>query len=259
MIERSPSRRWADELAAWAIPEEILRQAPKPPWGFPTALFAVERAHIGALHRVALEALGDGGTVLDIGCGGGAASIPLFPPATELIAVDSLPEMAEVLTRAADAAGVPNTVVLGQWPEIAIKTPRADVVVCRNVVYNVADIVPFVNAVTEHSARRAIIELTEAHPSVPLAPLWMRFWDLPRPDGPSADLFVEVLRDIGIEPTIEREIRPSIKSQINPSEHLSFVRRRLCLDESHDEEIAAALAEDPHVEETTAVVVSWSP
>lgn len=244
---------------AWTIPEEILRQAPEPPWGFPTALFAAEHAHSGALHRVALEALGEGGTVLDIGCGGGAASLPLFPPATKLIAVDSLPEMTEVFTRAADASGVPITVVLGRWPEIAAEIPSADVVVCRNVVYNVADIVPFVSALTEHSVRRAIIELTEAHPSVPLAPLWMRFWDLPRPEGPTADLFVEVLRDIGIEPTIEREVRPSMKSRIDPKEHLAFVRRRLCLDESHDDEIAAALGRDPHVEETTAVVVSWAP
>ena len=32
--------RWADALAAWAIPDEILAEAPESPWGFPSPVFA---------------------------------------------------------------------------------------------------------------------------------------------------------------------------------------------------------------------------
>ena len=39
-------------------------------------------------HRVAHEALPSGGTLLDVGCGGGAASLPLAPPAALLVGLD---------------------------------------------------------------------------------------------------------------------------------------------------------------------------
>lgn len=256
------AERWARELEAWKIPDEILSQAPVPPWGFPSRLFAVEHSHIGGLHRQAREALGAGGSVLDVGCGGGAASVPLVPPATDLIGVDELSPMLEAFARAAEAAGARHTEVRGRWPAIGGQVPTADAVVCRNVVYNVADIVPFVSALTGHATRRIIVEITDAHPSVPLAPLWMRFWNLARPGGPTAELFVEVLHDMGIDPTVETETRPSLKSQIDPQEHLAFLRRRLCLDASRDDEIAAAieaLDADVHQDETTAVIVAWSP
>ncbi len=255
----SASERWADELEAWKIPDEILRQAPVPPWGFPTHLFAADRGPQGALHRHARDALGGGGSVLDVGCGGGAASVPLAPPATKLTGVDDLPAMLEAFAQAAEAAGARHTEVLGQWPEIAAEVAPAYVVVCRNVVYNVADIVPFVRALHSHAARRVVVELIDAHPSISLDPLWMRFWNLARPDGPTADQFVQVLREIGIDPTVEREIRPSVKARVDPHEHIAFVRRRLCLDASRDDEVAAALDFDAHLDETTAVVVSWGP
>ena len=36
----SAAQRWADDLASWAIPPDILERAPEPPWGFPVACFA---------------------------------------------------------------------------------------------------------------------------------------------------------------------------------------------------------------------------
>jgi hypothetical protein len=61
--------RWRRELAGWAIPDEILAAAPESPWGFPPELFRsrAERtpADPSATTRVALDALGTGGEVLD--------------------------------------------------------------------------------------------------------------------------------------------------------------------------------------------------
>ncbi len=53
------ARRWAENLASWSIPQEILDRAPEPPWGFPTALFT--RAAEQALHE--LRGIGMSATV----------------------------------------------------------------------------------------------------------------------------------------------------------------------------------------------------
>src|SRR5579862_8868502 len=90
--------RWTAELQDWAIPERILAAAPESPWRFPPALFR-SRAEMamGAdptpSDLRAAVALPDGGMVLDIGAGGGAASLPLAPRAGSLVAVDSAEEM----------------------------------------------------------------------------------------------------------------------------------------------------------------------
>jgi SAM-dependent methyltransferase len=253
------ARRWAEELEAWRIPDPILAQAPEPPWAFPTHLFTADQSPVGALHRTARQALAEGGTVLDVGCGGGAASVALVPPAVHLTGVDRAPAMLESFARAAEQAGASHTEIEGNWPEVAAGTSPADVVVCRNVVYNVAGVVPFVSALSEHAVRRVVVELTDRHPSVPMAPLWKRFWNLDRPDGPTSDLFIEVLHDMGVRPQVEHEIRPALKARLPPAEQVAFVRRRLCLGPERDLEIAAALADPAGDDETTSVVLHWRP
>ncbi|MDP9241458.1 MAG: SAM-dependent methyltransferase, partial [Actinomycetota bacterium] len=89
----SAADQWRDELASWAIPDEILAAASESPWGFPVELFRVADAVEPSMpdtpsRRRALEALPAGGSVLDVGCGGGAASLALAPPAGRLVGVD---------------------------------------------------------------------------------------------------------------------------------------------------------------------------
>jgi hypothetical protein len=156
----------------------------------------------------------------------------------------------------AEAAGVGHTEILGEWPAVAFGVSSAEVVVCRNVVYNVADIVPFITALSTHAANRVVVELTLLHPSVALAPLWQHFWNLPRPNGPDAELFREVVTDLGYEATVETEARP-VNKAANAADHVPFIRRRLCLPESCDPEVAAVLAGEDTT--TTAVVVAWEP
>src|SRR3954468_24194750 len=81
-VTRPAAERWRDELSAWAIPPDILAAAPEPPWGFPVELFRADAESPDTPSRdAALAALPDGGTVLDVGCGGGGASLALVPPA----------------------------------------------------------------------------------------------------------------------------------------------------------------------------------
>src|SRR3989442_15607277 len=79
---------WKEALSSWAIPTEILDAAPESPWGFPVELFA-RRADASMetftpSNGAGLEAMPDGGAVLDVGCGGGAASLPLAARAARL-------------------------------------------------------------------------------------------------------------------------------------------------------------------------------
>jgi SAM-dependent methyltransferase len=241
--------RWREQLEAWAIPEEILAAAPESPWGFPVGLFRSRAARVGSRPATPsnLEAarfLPPGGSVLDVGAGGGAASLPLAATAGRLVAVDESPEMVASFLAAAEAAGVPAEGVDGRWPEVAGRVGPADVVVCHHVLYNVADLAPFAEALTGHARRRVVAELTERHPLVGLGPLWRRFHGLQRPAGPSADDAAAALAALGLEVDREDwEHRDSFGFD-DFDELVAFTRRRLCLPADRDQEIALALLEE---------------
>jgi SAM-dependent methyltransferase len=258
-----PVVRWSDALEQWAIPAAIVEQAPESPWVHPPAMFAVHHdAPVEAdtaSHRVARAALGAGGSVLDVGCGGGRSSVVLVPEATCITGVDEQPAMLTNFAAACDRVGVSHFEVPGLWSEVATDVPAADVVVCHHVVFNVADIGPFVRALTGHARRRVVVELPAVHPTSPFSPLWQHFWDLERPSEPTSDLFIEVVRALGWEPTQELTIRPPRKPTIDRADYVAFVRRRLCLSATRDAEINDMLGEGLVLNDERIVTVTWEP
>jgi SAM-dependent methyltransferase len=252
------ARRWAEQLALWAIPDEILAQAPESPWGFPPELFAapVQPADTPSRRR-ALEALPDGGSVLDVGAGAGAAGLALVPPAGRLTAVDQSPTMLETLVAGARARGVKATAVTGTWPEVADRVGVADVVVCHHVLYNVADAVPFVAALTDHARRRVVLEITTVHPQAGLNYLWRHFHGLDRPEGPGVEDAIALLREAGLEPGVERFERPPRSGHLDRQTHVAFVRRRLCLDRRADPEVDRLLPPGAGLPATGATCLWW--
>src|SRR5262245_47023944 len=117
--------RWRADLASWAIPEPILSAAgPKSPWELPRQLF-VDRtrrlvaAPSGHTYQRALEALRPRGTVLDVGCGAGAASLPLAPFADGIAGVDEQANMLDAFRVLGDEIGCPVDTVTGRWPDVA--------------------------------------------------------------------------------------------------------------------------------------------
>src|SRR6202035_5495984 len=97
---------WRDAMVEWAIPDCILKAAPESPWGFPIELFRsrAELATPGDLsyaNRRARDGLPAGGTVLDVGAGAGAASLPLRPRYSLIVAVDSAPAQLAAFRRQA--------------------------------------------------------------------------------------------------------------------------------------------------------------
>jgi SAM-dependent methyltransferase len=244
------ARRWAEELRAWAIDPEILAAAPESPYGFPPGLFGSGR---GA--SVTLETVRAGlpGSVLDVGCGGGAASLPTG--AAELLAVD---ESAEMLGRYRAGAGTtPVRSWCGRWPDVAGAVPAADVVVAANVVYNVPDVAEFVTALTTHARRRVVVELTGEHPWTSLAGLWRHVHGQDRPAGPTVALFADVLADLGLRPSSVTWERPDPWRDAAPGDVLAFTRRRLCLPASRDAEIAALMQRLGDDRPRTATTFWW--
>jgi SAM-dependent methyltransferase len=240
--------RWREQLEGWAIPAEILAAAPESPWGFPVGLFRSRAHRAGSRpgtpsNLEAARQLPPGGSVLDVGAGGGAASLPLAGEAGRLVAVDESPEMVASFLAAAEAAGVPAEGVEGRWPEVAGRVGPADVVVCHHVLYNVADLAPFAAALTGHARRRVVAELTDRHPLAGLAPLWRRFHDLERPEGPGAGDAVAALAELGLD-VDRRDWEHQDRFGFDDFDELvAFTRRRLCLPAGRDPEVAEALLE----------------
>lgn len=256
----SAAERWADELASWAIPAEILEAAPESPWGYPPALFRAAGPEAVAdtpSRRRALEALPRGGTVLDVGAGGGAASLALVPPAARVVAVDESDAMLATFADAADERGVAHTEVQGRWPDVAADVPVADVVVCHHVFYNVADLAGFALALTDHARRRVVAELTATHPLTAQGPLWRHFHGLDRPEGPTAEDARAVLEETGLSVVAEPFAAPP-RPPRDRSEWVAFVRRRLCLPPERDPELDALLpADDAALVHRAAVTLWW--
>lgn len=256
------AERWAGMLADWAIPQAILEQAPQSPWIHPVELFAVDPTrtarHTPAEER-ALEglALSGGTSVLDVGCGGGKAAFALVPPATRVIGVDHQAGMLERFAAVADEAGIDHEEFLGDWPDIASAVPMADVVACHHVFYNVPDLGPFADALTAHARQRVVAELPWQHPLSNLAPGWARFWGLDRPQGPTAEDAVAVLRERGIDARLERFTAPWDGPELPFDDQVRHTRIRLCLTPDRDAEIASYLRAHPPAAERELAIAWW--
>ncbi|HYM49424.1 MAG TPA: class I SAM-dependent methyltransferase [Candidatus Limnocylindrales bacterium] len=196
--------RWARDLAEWAIPPEIQAQASASPWEFPPGAFErrADRASQARTpsDRVAMAALPERGGVLDVGCGAGAASLPLARRAGLLAGVDVDARLLNEFRTRAERTGVDVIAIEGRWPEAADRAPVVDVAVCHHVAYNVPGLPAFVRRLTEHARVRVVLELTTVHPRAYLNHLWLHFHGLRRPSRPTADDAERVLREAGLAP-----------------------------------------------------------
>jgi SAM-dependent methyltransferase len=245
--------RWRELQEARAIPAEIVAGARHSPYKHDPGHFgAPERPQDTPSREAALRLLGDtGGTVLDVGCGGGRASLAVAEAATELIGVDHHPGMLERFAADCTARGIAHRTVLGEWPTVAAEAGRADVVVCHHVGYNTTDFAPFLTALTEAAGRGVVMELTARHPMAWLDPLWARFHDVHRGEPATADDAVAVLAELGITPTVRRWNRGE-----RLPEDPAWVARRLCLPDSRVDEVAEALVALPK-RSAEVVTISW--
>jgi SAM-dependent methyltransferase len=251
------AEQWKIDLASWAIPKEILDQAVEKPWIHPPALFEIPEVIKDSLsHQRSREAMPVGGSVLDIGCGGGVASYAITPPAAHVIGVDEQQAMLDLYTANATKYSVSSETVLGQWPAVADATPAADVVTVFHVAYNVGEIVPFLAALNSHARKRVVIEVPILHPMSNMNEGWKHFWDLTRPTVPVAADLVTVLAEMGIKVNIEFfESEILLDKKVDGAN--GFIRRRLCLPEERQGEVDAFIEANPMPERRKLAVIWW--
>ncbi|HET6501104.1 MAG TPA: methyltransferase [Amycolatopsis sp.] len=257
----SAVQRWSEQLAEWSIPDHILARAPESPWVLSREVFVrradrqlaaadFERQHTPT-HAAVLDALAGAGTVLDVGAGAGAASLPCARAITQVTAVDT---DAGLLAEFGARAPVSHRLVEGRWPDV--DAAPADVVVCANVLYNVSDLPSFVKALTGHARRRVVVEIAGAHPLITLNPLWRHFHGVARPAGPTADDALAALRELGVDPLVVRwhkEVSPRPFDEL-----VDDTRKRLCLPARRTGEVAGLLR-GPRPSSRSMLTLSWPP
>lgn len=255
--EETEQAKWARALSAWAIPQAIIETAPENPWIHPPVLFQVpEQIELTFSHACAAEALPVGGSVLDVGCGGGIAAFALAPPAGHLIGVDHQSEMLEMFASNATSRGVSAEVFAGFWPAVAGQVPQADVVVSHHVAYNVADVAPFLQALNSHAKNRVVIEIPTHHPLTNISAAWKYFWNLDRPTSPSAMELVAVLKEIGIRAHWHIWSGP-MREPADIDQESEFLRIRLCLPLQRLEEVKDFLREHPMPRQRELATIWW--
>ena len=245
--------RWTHDLEGRTVPAAIVEAAPVSPWACPVELFRSRAAHADESDPTpttvrALEALPDGGVVLDVGCGGGATSLPLAASAGLLVGVDASEEMLLAYREAVERRDRTVTTLQGRWPDVATSAPRADVAVSGHVLYNVQDLAPFVRALDAHAERRVVVELTEHHPLRWMNDLWPAFHGLVFPEGPDASVAERAIRDLGFD--VGRDERATDRTRGHGGfEHredaVALIRRRLCLAADRDGEVADGARRPP--------------
>lgn len=260
--------RWKEQLESWAIPARILDQAEVPPWSHDPATFAVDDTidPRSPIHELARELLPpDGGSVLDVGCGGGRSSIPLVPRATSIVAIDESAAMLARFAQSAEEVGVRHTEIQGRFPDV-IRAAEidghplqpCDIVVCHHVLFNVSDLEPFVIALTAMARLGVVVVIPRRHPLSAWNPAWKHFWDLDRPTGPTSDDAVAVIRALGFEPDIVVVPRPPLARQADDPRSLAVsARRRLCLPAGREDEVERWLVDNPPEFMREVVVLRW--
>ena len=256
-----PGDAWRRALEDAAPPQELVDAAPPRPKHLEPEMFRWRRDDEEGLplrpsRRRELEALGEGGSVLDVGVGGGRACLPLAPPATLLVGVDRSPEMLASFLAGAREIGVAARAVLGDWPDVGDEVEPADVVVCHNAVYGVEGIEPFLECLTASARRRVVVEVSTVPPPWGLAPMWKAIHGTDRPTRPVADLLQGVLAGMGLDAEREDTVLPGRVREVSP-ERVAFTRRRLLVGEDRDGEIEHLLRTMPPVDVTVAAL--WWP
>ena len=233
-MKLSATEHWQRQLDDWVLPERLLSAVPDSPYTWPESLWkrraasAIERGEITPTTARVETLASAGGSVLDIGAGTGRASLPLARLGHPVTAVERNGGMLAGLREL--AAGLPVYVVEGSWPEVAPLVGSHSVAMCAHVVYDVREIGPFLEALSERASSGVVIELTETHPWTHLGPYYLALHGLPRPSGPSADDLAAVVEEVvGIPPVLERWTRPPDLRFESRQEIIELYGRRLVL------------------------------
>ncbi|MBI5158260.1 MAG: methyltransferase domain-containing protein [Acidimicrobiia bacterium] len=249
-METAAREAWRSFLEAWAIPQRLIDAVGVDPhvW-HPEFWERMRRAEASRLQEsptlAIVEDIAGGGSVLDVGAGTGRLAIPLAGRGHRVTTVERDPDMARSLAAEAERAGAVMTQVVGAWPLVAGNTGIHDVVLATQVVYDVAGIGGFVEAMHHRSRRGVVVEMTPRHPWTPLSRYFRALHGLERPSRPTVDDFGRVVEEVvGISPQQRHWTAPTGLRFADMQELLAFYRRRLLVPPVRSIEAAALLEPD---------------
>ncbi len=148
------------------------------------------------------EEITPGSTALDVGGGGGRYALPLALHCEQVTVVDPSVSMIDGLRVGAQEANVSNlSIVPGLWEEVEVDP--ADVVLCANVVYDVAEIEPFIRKLEAHAKDRVFVLAYMESPLSQFSPCWKVAHGEKRVDLPAMPELLHVLWDMDIYPNLE--------------------------------------------------------
>jgi hypothetical protein len=226
----SAAERWREQLAAWAIPPEILAAVPDSPWTVPTEVFARRAdSSVAAPTAPPTSARGRPSSTAALCSTSAAARARRACVGCSDHGRRRQPDMLAALAARAQRLGLEARTIEGRWPDVAEETPAADVVGLPPRAYNVPDLGDFATALTDHARRRVVLELTPYHPMTPLNPLWTALHGIERPTGPTSRDAVDVLSEVGIEAELEKRPRSPRDPYPSFADMVAVTRRRLCL------------------------------
>lgn len=248
MTAASPAAEgWAESLAGWALPAELLASVDQSPYAWPARVFArtATRRPDPVTGPLLLQLLPEAGTLIDVGAGTGRLSLPIAAAGHRVLAVEPNAAMAAELERGAASMTGSVAVVRRRWPEVAAAVGPHDVALTANVVYDVADIGPFLQALDHSATLAVVVELTQRHPWDGLRGYYRSLHDVELPDGPTVDDLVAVIGEvIGVTP--QRCDWPSPRSLTFESRDalLELYATRLCVPDDRRSELEQLIGDD---------------
>ncbi len=227
------AEHWRQQLTDWALPLDLLASVEASPYGWSRRVWKQKGERgldpdAGTLTtNLVSELAGASGSVIDIGAGSGRASLPLVQRGHPVTMVEPNENMLASLREL--TATFPVEIVDGRWPEVEKEVKPHRVAMSAHVVYDVAELVPFLEAMDRTAEAGVVVEMTPNHPWSSLRDLYWEFHQLNRPAGPTTEDLAAVVIDLGREPQIERWNRPSDMVYETIDEIVEMTGRRLVL------------------------------
>ncbi|MFN8472840.1 MAG: class I SAM-dependent methyltransferase [Anaerolineae bacterium] len=271
MTNIDPATRWRETLLRWTAPPPEAQPSPSSDgWRLHADRFRAlndrQRGRVEPFLQFLAPRLTPGESVLDVGAGGGRFALPLAEWGVHVVAVEPSPAMGAVLREAADARGLAIDLVPERWPDpTGLSAP---VVICANVLYDVAELASFVGALDRAAERLVAIYLTLTHPVGQLADLWQAFRGWQPPEGPTYLDAAAVVFSLGIPCNVTLLPSYSTLGFADWDALVAFYRKRLGMesDPTRDRALRAALARDVeerdgelvvHPRQRWAAVIWW--
>jgi hypothetical protein len=189
-------------------------------------------------------------SLLDVGGGAGSYALPLALKCRRVSVVGTLAAMLQGPGGESRRIGLNNvSPVSGNREDVDAE--RADVVLCANVVYDLAGIATFVERLAARANRQVLVLAYDDAPANQLSPFWGPVYGEQRVDLPGAPELLRVLDEMGIRPEVEvfdpdpPESVPNIRAALDLLRNLLFVRPDTVQDRKLQRSLHGLLEETP--------------